>query len=94
MKSDIDKHIEKSLKDAEFKIYFDKVEAKRKIAQEIASLRKAHRITQARLAKEIATSQQAISRLESPSDKRMPSLEFLDKIARVFHRRLVISLQR
>ncbi|MBI4685305.1 MAG: helix-turn-helix transcriptional regulator [Nitrospirae bacterium] len=94
MKSDLDKHIEKHLKDKEFRIYFDKAEAKRKIAQEIALLRKAHNITQAQLAKEIKTSQQAISRLESPIDKRMPSLEFLDRIAKVFNRRLVISLQR
>lgn len=94
MRSDIDKHIERHLKDKEFKIYFDRAEGKRKIAQEIALLRKAHHITQAQLAKEIKTSQQAISRLESPNDKRMPSLEFLNRVARVFNRRLVISLQR
>ncbi len=94
MRSDLDKHIEKHLKDKEFKIYFDRAEAKRKIAQEIALLRKAHHITQGQLAKEIKTSQQAISRLESPNDKRMLSLEFLDRIAKVFNRRLVISLQR
>ena len=94
MRSDLDKHIEKHLKDKEFKIYFDRAVAKRKIAQEIAALRKAYNITQAQLAKEIKTSQQAISRLESPNDKRMPSLAFLDKIAKVFKRRLVISLQK
>ena len=94
MRSDIDKHIERHLKDKEFKIYFDRAEGKRMIAQEIALLRKAHHITQAQLAKEIKTSQQAISRLESPNDKRMPSLEFLNRVAGVFNRRLVISLQR
>ncbi|MDP3261088.1 MAG: helix-turn-helix transcriptional regulator [Thermodesulfovibrionales bacterium] len=94
MRSDLDKHIERHLKDKEFKIYFDRAEGKRMIAQEIALLRKAHHITQAQLAKEIKTSQQAISRLESPNDKRMPSLEFLNRVARVFNRRLVISLQR
>ena len=94
MRSDLDKHIERHLNDKEFKIYFDRAETKRKIAQEIALLRKTHHITQAQLAKEIQTSQQAISRLESPNDKRMPSLEFLDRIAKVFNRRLVISLQR
>ncbi|RJQ39036.1 MAG: XRE family transcriptional regulator [Nitrospiraceae bacterium] len=94
MKSDLDRHIERHLKNKEFKIYFDRAEGKRKIAQEIALLRKAHHITQAQLAKEIKTSQQAISRLESPNDKRMPSLEFLNRVARVFNRRLVITLQR
>jgi DNA-binding XRE family transcriptional regulator len=94
MKTDLDKHIEKHSKDKEFRIYFERAEAKRMIAQEIAVLRKTHHITQAQLAKEIKTSQQAISRLESPHDKRMPSLEFLNRIARAFNRKLVISLQR
>jgi len=64
MRSDLDKHIERHLKDKEFRIYFDRAEAKRKIAQEISLLRKTHHITQSQLAKEIQTSQQAISRLE------------------------------
>jgi DNA-binding XRE family transcriptional regulator len=93
MKSDLDKHIEKQLKDREFQMYFDKAEAKRRIAQEIALLRKAQHISQAQLAKDIKTSQQVISRLESPRDKRMPSLELLDRVARALKRRLVISLQ-
>jgi DNA-binding XRE family transcriptional regulator len=94
MKSDIDRHIERHLKDKEFRIYFDKAEAKRKIAQEIATLRKAHHLTQAQLAEKVGTKQQVISRVESHNDKRMPSFEFLDRIAKTFNRRLVISLQR
>ncbi|RJQ42635.1 MAG: XRE family transcriptional regulator [Nitrospiraceae bacterium] len=94
MKSDLDKHIGRHSKDKEFKIYFDRAEAKRKIAQEIAAIRKAHHLTQAQLAEEIGTKQQVISRIESPNDKRMPSLEFLDRIAKAFKMRLVISLQR
>lgn len=93
MKSDLDKHIEKHLKDKEFKMHFDRAEAKRKIAQEIVFLRKAQHISQAQLAREINTSQQVISRLESPRDKRMPSLDLLDKVARALKRKLVISLQ-
>ena len=57
MKSDLDKHIERQLKDKEFRIYFDKAEAKRILAQEIALLRKAQHISQAQLAKEIKTTQ-------------------------------------
>lgn len=93
MKSDLDKHIEKHLKDKEFKLYYDRAEAKRIIAQEIVSLRKAQHISQAQLALEINTSQQVISRLESPRDKRMPSLDLLDRVARALKRKLVISLQ-
>jgi DNA-binding XRE family transcriptional regulator len=92
MKSDLDRHIERQLKDREFKILFEKSEAKRNIAQEISALRLAQHITQAELAREIKTTQQVISRLENPNDKRMPSLELLDRVARALNRRLVISL--
>ena len=40
MRSDLDRHIERHLKDKEFKIYFGRAEAKRNIAQEIAALLK------------------------------------------------------
>lgn len=93
MKSALEKHIERQLRDKEFRIYFDKAETKRMIAQEIALLRKSQHISQAQLAKEIKTTQQVISRLESPGDKRMPSLELLDRVARALKRKLVISLQ-
>jgi DNA-binding XRE family transcriptional regulator len=93
MKSDLDKHIERHLKDKEFKVYFDKADTKRRIAQEIATLRKSRNITQTQLAKEVKTRQQVISRLENPSDKRMPSFEFLDRIAKTFNKRLVICLE-
>ncbi len=93
MKSDLDRHIERHLKDKTFKMYFDKVDAKRQIAQEIATLRKARNLTQTQLAKEVKTKQQVISRLENPADKRMPSFEFLDRIAKTFKKRLVICLE-
>lgn len=92
MKSDLDKHIERHLKDNEFKVCFEKAEAKKMIACEVAALRKSHRLTQTQLALMVKTRQQVISRLENPTDKRMPSFEFLDRIARVFKKRLIISI--
>ena len=93
MKSDLDRHIEKHCKDKEFKIYFEKAEAKRRIAQEIAALRSSKHLTQTQLAEEVGTRQQVISRLENPADTRMPSFEFLDRIAKAFNKRLVVSLE-
>ncbi len=93
MKSDLDRHLERHLKDKEFKIYFDRAEAKRKIAQKIAALRRSMHITQIELAKKVGTRQQVISRLENPTDARMPSFDFLDRIAKAFKKRLVISLE-
>ena len=93
MKSDLDRHIEKQVEDIEFRIYFEKAETKRKIAQEIAALRSAKHLTQTQLAKEVGTRQQVISRLENPADTRMPSFEFLDRIARALNKKLVVSLE-
>ena len=93
MKSDLDKHIERHRKTKEFKIYFDRATAKRMIAQEIAALRKAHHLTQTQLAREIHTKQQVISRLENPSDKRLPSFEFLGRIATTFKKKLIICFE-
>jgi len=91
MKSDLDKHIEKHLKDKEFKFYFESAEAKRVIAQQIAEIRKTRKISQAELARQIGTKQQSIARLENPNDKRMPSLEFLERVTKALKRKLVIS---
>ncbi len=91
MKSDLDRHLEKHLKDEEFRLYFETAEAKRIIAQEIATLRKAQKISQAELAERIGTKQQSIARLENPNDKRMPSLEFLERVTKGLKRKLVIS---
>ena len=93
MKSDIDRHIERHIKDKEFIVYFDKADSKRRIAQEIAALRSAKHLTQTQLAEEVGTRQQVISRLENPADMRMPSFEFLDRIAKAFNKRLVVSLE-
>lgn len=91
MKSDLDRHIERQLKDEEFRLHFETAEAKRIIAQEIATLRKAQKISQAELAERIGTKQQSIARLENPNDKRMPSLEFLERVTKALKRKLVIS---
>jgi DNA-binding XRE family transcriptional regulator len=92
MKSDLDRHIEKNLRDKEFRYYFEKAEAKRILAQQIAAMRKAKKLSQAQLAEAVGTKQQSIARLENPQDKRMPSLEFLDRVARALGRKLAISL--
>ncbi len=91
MKSDIDKQIEKHLKDKEFKMYFESAEAKRVIAQQIALLRKSRKLSQADLARQIGTRQQSIARLENPNDSRMPSLAFLERVTKALNRKLVIS---
>lgn len=91
MKSDLDKQIEKHLKDKDFKMHFESAEAKRVLAQEIALIRKLRKLSQADLARRIGTKQQSIARLENPNDKRMPSLLFLERVTKALNRKLVIS---
>ncbi|HBE87751.1 MAG TPA: transcriptional regulator [Elusimicrobia bacterium] len=59
------------------------------IAHKIADLRERHHMTQAELARRLHTRQQVVSRLEQ--DKYRPSLTTLEKIARVFGKRLEIN---
>ncbi|MDD5209848.1 MAG: helix-turn-helix transcriptional regulator [Elusimicrobiales bacterium] len=59
------------------------------IAHKIADLRERAHMTQAELAKKLHTKQQVISRLEQ--DKYKPSYNTLEKIARVFGKRIEIN---
>jgi DNA-binding XRE family transcriptional regulator len=59
------------------------------VAHKIADLRERAHMTQAELAKKLHTKQQVISRLEQ--DKYKPSYNTLEKIARVFGKRIEIN---
>lgn len=59
------------------------------IGHKVAALRTAAGMTQAELARRLRTKQQVVSRLEQA--KYRPSLRTLEKIARVFSRRLEIN---
>lgn len=59
------------------------------VSHKIADLRERAHMTQAELAKKLHTKQQVISRLEQ--DKYKPSYNTLEKIARVFGKRIEIN---
>jgi ribosome-binding protein aMBF1 (putative translation factor) len=69
------------LKDKEIRILFEEENVKTEIAHAVRTARMTANLTQAELAKRIETSQSVIARLESGSDKRVPSLPFLARIA-------------
>ena len=66
-KTNFDIFLEEELLDPEFKKRFDQAGEAWEVALQIAALRKARGISQKQLADKIGTSQQQISRLESPS---------------------------
>lgn len=95
------KHIGKSLeevlkqqlKDPEFRFYFERAKAVSEIARLVHDARVRAKITQSELAKRAKTSQTVIARLESATDKRIPSLDLLQRIARALNARLLVSFE-
>ena len=58
-------HLAKQLKDPEFRVLYEKEREALRIGMEVARRRHALGLTQAQLAREVGTSEAAISRLES-----------------------------
>jgi transcriptional regulator with XRE-family HTH domain len=57
-------------------------------------LRKQTKLTQAELAKKAETTQAVVARLEGGTDRRIPSLLLLTKLAHAANAKLKISIER
>jgi len=66
-KTNFDAYVDEQLKEPEFRKRFEQAEAAWDVALQLAELRKARGLTQRELAVKVGTSQQQISRLESPA---------------------------
>jgi transcriptional regulator with XRE-family HTH domain len=66
-KSNFDRYLEEQLQDREFAERFNKAGKAWDVALQLADLRKKSGLSQKELARRVGTSQQQISRLESPS---------------------------
>ena len=80
--TNFDLYLEEQLKDQEFAQRFKKAGEAWDVALKLASLRKASGLSQKELARRVGTSQQQISRLESPSYEGH-SLSMLRRVAEV-----------
>ncbi len=80
--ANFDLYLEEQLKDPDFKERFRNAGEAWDVAIQIASLRKKSGLSQKELARRLGTSQQQISRLESPSYKGH-SLSMLRRVAEV-----------
>jgi transcriptional regulator with XRE-family HTH domain len=81
-KTNFDVYLEEQLRDPDFKERFRKAGEAWDVAIQIASLRKRSGLSQKELARRLGTSQQQISRLESPSYEGH-SLSMLRRVADV-----------
>jgi ribosome-binding protein aMBF1 (putative translation factor) len=91
-KTNFDAYLDEQMKDRAFAERFERAGAAWNIALQIAALRKQAGLSQKDLARELKTSQQQISRLESPAYEGH-SLSMLRRVAEALDAELKISFE-
>jgi transcriptional regulator with XRE-family HTH domain len=91
--TNFDLYLEEQLKDVGFAARFKKAGEAWDVALQLASLRKESGLSQKELAKKVGTSQQQISRLESPSYEGH-SLSMLRRVADVLGATVHVEIER
>jgi DNA-binding XRE family transcriptional regulator len=92
-KTNFDRYLEEQLKDKDFAARFRKAGEAWDVALKLSALRKESGLSQKELAKRAGTTQQQISRLESPSYEGH-SLSMLRRVAAVLGATVHVELQR
>ena len=91
MKTNFDSFLEKQLQDPDFAERFEKAGEAWDIAVQLAALREAQGLSQKELAERVGTTQQQISRLESPSYEGH-SLSMLRRVAEALGTHVHVTL--
>jgi ribosome-binding protein aMBF1 (putative translation factor) len=91
-KTNFDRYLEEQLRAPEFARRFDEAGAAWDVATELTRLRENAGMSQRELARRAGTTQQQISRLESP-DYEGHSLRMLRRVARALDTQLVVGFQ-
>jgi transcriptional regulator with XRE-family HTH domain len=92
-KTNFDLYLEEQLKDADFAERFNGAGGAWDVAAQLAALRKESGLSQKELAKRVGTSQQQISRLESPSYEGH-SLSMLRRVAEVLGATVHVEIEK
>ena len=92
-RTNFDVYLEDQLKDKDFAARFKKAGEAWDVAVQLVALRKESGLSQKELARRVGTSQQQISRLESPSYEGH-SLSMLRRVAEVLGATLHVEIQR
>jgi len=91
-KTNFDQYLEEQLKDPDFAERFKRAGEAWDVALQLAALREKAGLSQKELARKLKTSQQQISRLESPGYEGH-SLGMLRRVARALHARARVVLE-
>ena len=91
-KTNFDRYLEEQMRDASFAERFKEAGEAWDVALQIAALREQAGLSQKDLARRLKTSQQQISRLESPGYEGH-SLRMLRRLAKVLHARVRVVLE-
>jgi transcriptional regulator with XRE-family HTH domain len=91
-KTNFDRYLEEQMQDPAFAARFKQAGEAWDVALQIAALREQAGLSQRELARKLKTSQQQISRLESPGYEGH-SLSTLRRVARVLHARVRVVLE-
>lgn len=92
-KTNFDRYLDEQLKDAGFRDRFERAGEAWDVAVKLAALRSEAGLSQKELAQKVGTSQQQISRLESPSYEGH-SLSMLRRIAAVLGATVHVDIRR
>jgi len=92
-KTNFDRYLDDQLKDPAFSARFEEAGEAWDVAMQIAALRKESGLSQKELAKRVGTSQQQISRLESPGYEGH-SLSMIRRVAEVLGASVRVRIQR
>ena len=90
-KANFDRYLEEQLKDPDFAERFEKAGEAWDVALQIAALREKAGLSQRDLARKLKTSQQNISRLESPSYEGH-SLTMLRRVAKILNATIRVTI--
>src|SRR3954470_12957756 len=91
-KTNFDRYLESQLQDPVFAARFHEAGEAWDVALQLAALREQAGLSQKELARKLKTTQQQISRLESPSYEGH-SLSMLRRVAKVLHARVRVVLE-
>lgn len=91
-KTNFDRYLDEQLQDPAFAARFKQAGEAWDVALQIAALRQQAGLSQRELARKLKTSQQQISRLESPGYEGH-SLSMLRRVAKVLHARVRVTIE-
>jgi len=88
--SDLQKYLNESLKDEEFKEEWDKLELRYAVIKQLIKIRNTYNLSQAQLAEKLNTTQAVISRIENGTVNI--GINFIERLAKAFNKRVEINL--